>query len=749
MKKIVLCIAITLLFSVTMAQKNYNIKFSKEDFTFEKMENGYIIKSKEGKFYFKADTTMPALPHMNINILIPENSDIQNVKYNTSKSLLFDDIDIANNPQAHKISERYNYTNKGSDFSGKRYPDNNLKFVSVNKIQNFYVASFTVCPFIYHNKELSLINSIDFSFNIITNRSRKDDVKRYDAINLVGDLVLNPDELIALYPDIPIYKPVPEDIEYLIITSKDLIDEFKPLKGWKIKKGIRTEIISVEDIYANYPGSTNQLKIKNCLYYYYKDRGLKWVLLGGDSNIIPVQYCYYERHLLEGGIEKIIKYTLPTDMFYTCFDNTFNWNADGDELIAEPDDNIDLSPEIFISRAPVRTSKHVKTFIDKTINYEKYNVSYNYINTMLLAGKILYSYNSGKNNISDCHERSEKMYNEYIKPNWSGRKTKFYDTGTDFAQGANYDFTKENLQKELNKGYHFVHIYTHGGKQSYEMEYKGPSYNENDAAELNNKSKSIVITAACLTNAFDDAEPSMSEAMLRNPNGGCVLYWGSSRYGWTIPSMEFSSQFFYNVFRNHTTNDQHKFANITTKSKLDFVGSSDSFNPYRWLQFAQNAIGDPELSIYTDTPKEFSNATVNRSGGTITVNTGGISGCDIAVTSIDYGKTYFKVYRNISTATFNNSIFNNLNFNFHITITKHNYKPFEYPKDIYIQNQTFSRDQYISAPNIYVGRSVTSLKPVGDVIINNNVKVTFAPGNKIKFDEGFIVRKNGSFKVEK
>jgi hypothetical protein len=724
-----------------MAQKNYNIKFSKEDFTFEKTEKGYKIKSKEGKFYFKTDTTMPALPYMNINILIPENSNIQNIKYNTSKSLLFDDIDIINNPKPHSTSERYVEIYRSNDFTGKKYPKENIKFISVNKIQNFFMASFTVCPFVYNNRELSLINSIDFSFDIITNKKRADNIKRYDAINLVGDLVFNPDELINLYPDIPGHRPVPEDIEYLIITSRDLVDEFKPLKGWKIKKGIRTEIISVEDIYAKYSGNSNQLKIKNCLFYYYKNRGLKWVLLGGDSNIIPVQYChmYYENEYNN----------IPADLFYACYDNTFNWNADGDNIVGEYDnDNIDLSPEIFISRVPIRTSKHIKIFIDKTLNYEKYNTSYDYVNSMLLAGKELLSKGSDEY-FSDAHEESENMYIEFIKPYWNGRKTKFYDTGTDFIQGANYDFIRGNLQDQLNRCYHFVHIHTHGGIQSYQMEYKDPSYNENDAAKLNNKSKSIVVTTACLTNAFDVAEPSLSEAMFRNPNGGCVLYWGGSREGWTGISIDYSEYFFYNVFRKNMPNDHYKFANITTISKLNRVSSCATSDSDLWIQFSQNAIGDPELSIYTDTPKEFSNATVNRSGGTITVNTGGISGCDIALTSIDYGKSYFKVYRNVSTATFTNSVFNNSGFNFHVTITKHNYKPFEYPKDIYIQNHTFSKDQYISAPNIYVGRSVTSLKPVGDVIINDNVKVTFAPGNKIKFDEGFIVRRNGSFKVEK
>lgn len=48
----------------------------------------------------------------------------------------------------------------------------------------------------------------------------------------------------------------------------------------------------------------------------------------------------------------------------------FEWNENGNELIGEPSDNVNLAPSIFVTRAPLRTSEDIKAFVDKLIFYE-------------------------------------------------------------------------------------------------------------------------------------------------------------------------------------------------------------------------------------------------------------------------------------------------------------------------------------------------------------------------------------------
>ncbi len=59
-------------------------------------------------------------------------------------------------------------------------------------------------------------------------------------------------------------------------------------------------------------------------------------------------------------------------------------------------------------------------------------------------------------------------------------------------------------------------------------------FDTSSASALTNRT-TIFYTGACLSSAFDTAEPSLSEAMLRNATGGALIYLGCSRYGWGAP----------------------------------------------------------------------------------------------------------------------------------------------------------------------------------------------------------------------
>ena len=178
---------------------------------------------------------------------------------------------------------------------------------------------------------------------------------------------------------------------------------------------------------------------------------MKWVLLGGDHDIVPIQRCY--------GVvnEDIDDYTIPTDLFYACFDKNFDWNATVDERIGEPYiDYVDVLPEIYISRIPVRDRVNVQTFVQKTLEYEQDPPRKNFAEKMLLSG--VKSWNIWDNR-SDNHHRTELMYRKYIVPNWFGKKFGFYDTGSSFPEGDQYDVSAYNLTQQLNEGYGIFHAH--------------------------------------------------------------------------------------------------------------------------------------------------------------------------------------------------------------------------------------------------------------------------------------------------
>ena len=388
------------------SQSNYNLRFEEKEFSFTETKSGYEISCKNADYYLLGDTTLPALPYKNCYILVPENVEIDNVNVNFKSKEVLQNVYIVNNPVAKQISQMGTNSNKSVVYSKSKYPDKNIEYATTIKTQGFYMAAFSVCPFIYNTqkKTLEFISEMSVSFNQNSKNTTSSNTERYDMEDLVKSLIINPEEIDALYPQRQT-EPTrgANDVEYLIITSENLKTNFNTLKAWKIRKGIKTEIITTDYIYNNYVGATNQLKIKKCLQDYYLNKNLKWVLLGGDNTIVPVQSCYAKY-----GTN--IDYTMPCDLFYACFDNTFNWDANNNGIIGETNDNIDMSPEIYISRVPIRTVEHINAIVNKTIAYETNPSISNYVKTMLLTGASIDKSETNKIGESDAHWNNEEMY---------------------------------------------------------------------------------------------------------------------------------------------------------------------------------------------------------------------------------------------------------------------------------------------------------------------------------------------------
>ena len=61
-----------------------------------------------------------------------------------------------------------------------------------------------------------------------------------------------------------------EGIDYLLITPAEFVDEFQPLADWKTLKGVKAEIVTLEDIEANplYAGVDEAERIRSCIASY-------------------------------------------------------------------------------------------------------------------------------------------------------------------------------------------------------------------------------------------------------------------------------------------------------------------------------------------------------------------------------------------------------------------------------------------------------------------------------------------------
>ena len=574
----------------------YNMTFNLSDFDIVQNDSIVNIFPKNTNYMFEDDVNKPAIPFMTykkqINGIYVDGSFNVMVEEMT---LLFSDVYIA--PNMPSFANTVMNNTGTSAYTDGIYPFSspmNFHFSSSdgNGMNNLF---FSISPFVYDTRSNSLyfINSLRYTYEVEPLMESTDGNES-------------------------------SRLDYLIVTSSDLKDAFVPLKEWKTTKGVKAEIITVEDIYSKYTtGTTNQEKIKYCLLDYYQNKGLKWVLLGGDVDVVPSQVCYIKYYSDVSSV--------ASDMYYTAFDGAFNWNADNDNLYGELRDGISLQSNIYLSRLPISNREQITAYIQKLLLYEKSPSLDGWLDKMLLMGHRIFSSESNSPYRSDAHYKGELIYTDYIQPNAPNiLKKHLYDTGNNL--GYDGQMTQQNIMRAINEEQpHFLFMQTHGNNSIWATS-DGYFTNAN-ADNLNNVNKPmLIVTSACLSNNF--ASASLSEAFIKNEKGGAIAYWGSSDYGWESGSYKIlgpSSQMCASFWENLFTGENH-FSEVVHRTKELFIPYATSYyNTYLWLLLSMNAVGDCEFPIYTTTPQIIDDANIEIFSTSIQVEIDSIA--YIAVTS--------------------------------------------------------------------------------------------------------------------
>lgn len=662
-------ISLLLLFcGLTYSQKIITLSFDELDFRLKQTENLIEIVSNKNDVRMIGTEEAPALPYFPYRVLLPLNTDSVFFSVNYSERSICEGVKMMANPRITSISKQSCSKDVRCSNESVSCPVN---YHGVMEMDGFKYAYFTITPFLYDAQSATLHFISELKLSVTVCEGLQKEHVRHPQKSDIDTWVVNPEDIDEFYPSYKIeeYSETGRSansmqVDYLIITSDGLSESFKKLLNWKIKKGIRAKIITLDDLYENYTEGSDQLRIKYCLNDYYENYGLKYVLLGGDDSVVPVQSCYVNAL----GSSEIG----PTDLFYGCFNGQFDWNDSINNLIGEIVDNPNLKPQIYVTRVPVRTASDVEAFTNKLLKYESNPARSNYVTRLLLAGKDGTTPSTGQSNAKLC---ADDIYNNYINPHWTaGNVDWLFDT---YSTLGTQRFTKTDFTTQFNSGYHLMHVNCHGNKQNWNT--ANGAFGIYSAGDLENINSTIVVTSACETNWFD-YEPCLSEVLLRNPNGGSLAYFGSTRdsYGaehnYAAEAHLFCAKFFENLFNGLPSASPYSFGAVAARVKTemaDDVFINHTNYSSRWHEYYFNPMGDPEMPIYTDNPSDFTNVSVSKSGTNVTVNTGGVSDCRIALTSIDGGNTYFDVADGVSSHTFTN-----VNCPFYVAVTKHNYVPY-------------------------------------------------------------------------
>ncbi|MDE6410195.1 MAG: hypothetical protein K2K81_08150 [Muribaculaceae bacterium] len=732
---IMLIISATCVLSFAVKTETFNITFSENDFPTSLDANGNLeIGTKIMACY--PEDNQPMLPLVATDFALTGNITYASSSFTVTKRLVKTNVKLAKSPlpvpSSSVVEEN---TVSVPDYPLVTFPASNCQYVCASKWDKATVLHFLSCPFIYDaaKKNLYFIDKIELKVNVNDSGSTGTPAQFGSHEKaLIRGMVRNPEVIDGISLSPSNVADNNERVDYVIITNNTLKQAFLPLLNWKKTKGLYSKIVTVEEINTKFTSGDIQLKIKKYLQNLYQNNGLQYVCLGGDDSIVPIRGCY-------GKVSSTyIDATIPTDLYYGCFDGNFEWDLNNNGIYGELDDGLNLTPNVLITRIPIRTQQDVNNFITKLLSYEKKPL----INNSILMGGVKLSYLHSTTGQSDSEIMGEILFDSYIKPHWNGERTRFYDTYTDFKGQESFNVTRDNLFQKLNDGYTFIDFNTHGNTGTWSME-TGGSYTTSYAQQQSQVNHSIFITGACLTNAFDsnysNSDPCLSEAFIRNEKNGVIAYLGSSRYGWTYssensglgPSMKYEAQFYNKLFTFEIKNKN--FGAIVRASKIGMISDCNYYSSYRWLQFSLNPIGDPEMPIFVKNPLQFNSAKYSLTKETLTLDTG-VSDARVCIMSKeDVGNDYFKVFED--TQNLNLSSFP---LKCNICITRQDYIPLQYSFCI-IQNEIINSSHTYSYDVIKLGASITNKVPSGMAKLNGGTTILNA--KNVSLEAGTTVGK--------
>ncbi|MBN2603015.1 MAG: hypothetical protein JXA91_02650 [Candidatus Thermoplasmatota archaeon] len=175
-----------------------------------------------------------------------------------------------------------------------------------------------------------------------------------------------------------------DEYDLLIITDEFFKDDLQPLVNHKNSKGIKTILLTTQEIYPKYSGRDEAEEIKLQIKDAIEDWGIQYVLLAGGRKgqtyewYIPERRSNVDDDSSEKGYSSDLYFSdvYKYDQYgFPVFDD---WDSNGNGILAEfATDNLknqndypDYYPDVYVGRIPLRHSWEADVVVNKIITYE-------------------------------------------------------------------------------------------------------------------------------------------------------------------------------------------------------------------------------------------------------------------------------------------------------------------------------------------------------------------------------------------
>lgn len=424
-------------------------------------------------------------------------------------------------------------------------------------------------------------------------------------------------------------------VEYVIITNDEFAPYFEPFADAKTARGIPTVVKTLSWIDANYPGGCDQAeRVRFFIQDAYESWGTAYVLLGGDTGIVPVRIAYTRYY---GGN------FIPCDLYYSDLDGT--WNEDGDELFGEaysgetiPGDAVDLYSDVFVGRAPVNNVVDVENFIAKCEAYARTPVPHFTERNLYLAEVLFpYDWSGGAYSLDGATDIIEPGM-PLVDP--ALHTARLYANLGPYP-GAHL-LNEATATDSLDLGYNVVVHVGHGNKDVMRVgldNYIGLS----DVSSLSNglNASGFWWLLNCTSTAID--YDCIAERALRNTGGGASGLIGPTRYAFPSTASEYYWDWTDLMYQAGLLEAGPLFAAMRALHASFEESGRD--NTDRWTHLSLVLLGDPEQRIWSSRPRALTVAhpgavQVGESGAIVTVtDLGPVEGARVCIASPN-GETY-------------------------------------------------------------------------------------------------------------
>ncbi|MBN2620646.1 VCBS repeat-containing protein [candidate division WOR-3 bacterium] len=390
---------------------------------------------------------------------------------------------------------------------------------------------------------------------------------RYRPPCLIDDRC-EPQEINAM----PSYDGAPIDL--LIVTDDIQYDaylEYARMTGlWDFNTTVRT----LSWIRQRYEGLDDAECIRAFLRDAVKNWGVLYVLLGGDTPVIPSRWVFMEPLFDRWPVH------IVSDLYYADLDGT--WNADGDSRFGEVSDSLDFYPDVIIGRLPTRTPYQVNDYRDKITAYVTTTAGNAPMRALFITSDFEVT--------NDAYQMAQRL---------AQHLPSYFDTV----------FLNERPRQEvldsLNRGFGFIMGLGHGDNNSFRIRNNPREnlYNYIFDSLMNTACYGVMPVITCYTNTIQT--DCLGEHWILNRCGGGCVYIGPTCSSEAYLHEEFTAELLDSMFRM-------PIGAAHSSSKVRFISQAHWDNWYRLYEFSITMLGDPTLWMWDSVPLTWSIVNVTK-----------------------------------------------------------------------------------------------------------------------------------------